>query len=70
MDEQIDRYLMFADAWRSRAARECFPPWREKMLSLAELTERQATLVARSRESIDESKVLIARAEILLRRHQ
>ncbi len=63
---KIDHHLRFAEACRSDAAREFFPPWRDKLLSLSELTERHATLMERSRECIDESKELIAHAENLL----
>jgi hypothetical protein len=43
-----------------------FPPWRERLLVLARLSDREAELVKQSRDCIAESKDLIARAEILI----
>jgi hypothetical protein len=68
MGQQLERYLAFSYACQFRAKLEFFPPWRKKLLCLAQLTGREATLMERSQECIDESKELIARAEILLHR--
>jgi hypothetical protein len=62
--------LIFAEACRSQAAVALYPDWRKKLLSLAELSDREAILVKHSRESIEESRKLIARVEILLSRHR
>jgi hypothetical protein len=47
----------------------CFPPWRERLLILARLSDQEAKLVKQSCDCIAESKDLIARAEILIHNH-
>ncbi len=56
MSAQSERRAAFAETCRLRAALAFFPPWRESLLVLAQLSEREATLMQRSRDYIDESK--------------
>ncbi len=68
MSAQGERRAAFAETCRLRAAHAFFPFWRKSLLVFAQLSQREATLMERSRDYIDESKKLIARADVLLRR--
>jgi hypothetical protein len=69
LNRAIDRRVEFAEICRSLHMTSFFPPWRERLLVLAHLSDREAELVKQSRDCIAESKDLIARAEILVRDH-
>jgi hypothetical protein len=68
MGAQKDGRIPLAETLRSRAAVSCFPFRRDQLTTLARLSEQEAKLKRLSYDCILQSKDLIGRAEILLRR--